>query len=234
MGQWMGILGFKDFKEYLLLNKEINCASWQDLKALCEAGIKANIMCGVFIRVRNPNTPDLKSPKVTTGWMNKICECFTHYIIHHTIDSINYTGNKLFGMWPYTEHILKLKMYDWELGNLCWFAKDLVKENPIASTDTCKVSSVFFLTMFNMVFPDGHPRTQLGTSCICQICWYAHGEMAIPDSQTLHGLCWNMITLLHIRTFILNFDVPCYTLHSTQKMVATGWNWSWWNYGKIH
>lgn len=144
MGQWMGVPGFDDFPELLLMNKEINRASRQDSKTLREAGIEANIIRGVFIGLRNPNTPQLESPKVTTVWMGKIRERFAHYVIRRTIDSIDFAGNKLFGMRPYTEHVLKLKMYDWESGNLRRFAKDLVKENPIASADTRKVSRFYF------------------------------------------------------------------------------------------
>ncbi|KIO00764.1 hypothetical protein M404DRAFT_151975 [Pisolithus tinctorius Marx 270] len=138
MGQWMGIPGFDDHREFLELNKEINRANRQDSKALREAGVEGSIIRGVFIGVRNQNTPDLLSPEVTREWMVKIRDRFAYYVIRRTIDSVDFGGNKLFGMRPYQEHILKLQMYDAEMGILRSFAKDLVKENPIASADTRK------------------------------------------------------------------------------------------------
>ena len=207
MGQWMGIPGFEDFKEYLLLNKEINRAHRQDTKALREAGIEANIVRGVFIGVRNPNTPDLESPKVTTGWMNKIRERFAHYVIRRTIDSIDYAGNKLFGMRPYTEHVLKLQMYDWESGNLRRFAKDLVKENPVASADTRKVSENSFFGRGDMAVSDGRlgriscdPQTHW--QVMSMLCHKVYIGAAVLDGQVLDSSLSNMLTSFCVRTFI--------------------------------
>ncbi|KAI6029042.1 P-loop containing nucleoside triphosphate hydrolase protein [Pisolithus microcarpus] len=138
MGQWMGVPNFDDHKEFLELNKEINRANRQDSKALREAGIEGNIIRGVFIGVRNQNTPAMESPTVTRDWMIKMRERFAPHVIRRTIDSVDFAGKKLFGMLPYQEHTLKLQMYDWEMGALRSFAKDLVKENPIASVDTRK------------------------------------------------------------------------------------------------
>ncbi|KAI6144170.1 P-loop containing nucleoside triphosphate hydrolase protein, partial [Pisolithus thermaeus] len=98
-----------------------------------QAGIEGNIIRGVFIGVRNQNTPDMESPAVTRDWMIKMRERFAPHVIRRTIDSVDFAGNKLFGMLPYKEHTLKLQMYSWEMGALRTFAKDLVKENPIAS-----------------------------------------------------------------------------------------------------
>ncbi|KAI6144776.1 hypothetical protein BKA82DRAFT_4016897 [Pisolithus tinctorius] len=122
MGQWMGIPRFNNHHEFLELNKEINHANCQDSKALCKAGVEGSIIQGIFISMQNQNTPDLLSPEVTHEWMVKIHD----------------HSNKLFGMHPYQEHILKLQMYDTEMSILRSFAKDLVKENPIASADTHK------------------------------------------------------------------------------------------------
>ncbi|KAI6137600.1 P-loop containing nucleoside triphosphate hydrolase protein [Pisolithus tinctorius] len=138
MGQWMGIPGFDNHNEFLELNKEINRANRQDSKALREAGIEGSIICGIFIGIRNQNTPDLLSPEVTREWMVKIRDRFAHNVIRRTINSVDHAGNKLFGLKPYLEHILKLRMYDNEMGVLRSFAKDLVRENPIASADTRK------------------------------------------------------------------------------------------------
>ena len=156
MGQWMGIPGFDDFKEYLQLNKEINQANQQDSKKLRDGGVDANIVRGVFISIRNPKMPDMELPIVTHTWMMKIRERFTVHVIQRTIDSVDYEGRKLFGMHPYIEHVLKLKMYNWEIAGLRNLAKDLVKENPIASSDTRKVSFYLFASHCALAVLDGH------------------------------------------------------------------------------
>ncbi|KAI6008888.1 hypothetical protein F5J12DRAFT_719288, partial [Pisolithus orientalis] len=131
MGQWMGIPSFDNHNEFLELNKEINCANCQDLKVLCEAGIKGSIIHSIFISIHNQNTPNLLSPEVTCEWMVKICDQFVHNVICQTINSVDHTDNMLFGLKLYIEHTLKLQMYDNEMGALRSFAKDLVIEDPI-------------------------------------------------------------------------------------------------------
>ncbi|KAI5988912.1 hypothetical protein EDC04DRAFT_2614443 [Pisolithus marmoratus] len=143
MGQWMGVPNFNDYKEFLELNKEINWANRQDSKALREAGIEGNII------------------PVMHDWMIKMRERFAPHVIHRTIDSVDHSGNKLFGLRPYQEHTMKLQMYEWEMGALRTFAKDLVKENPIASADMRKVSDCTVVAPQLLQWPSADYRAWL-------------------------------------------------------------------------
>lgn len=124
------------------LNREVNRATRRDNKVLREAGVEGSILRGVLVGKENPNTPELEFGNVMRQWMCKMRQRFARNVIRRTIDSLDCMGNKIFGMKPYMEHILKVKMYDWEMGNLRDFAKEIVKENLMASPDARKVSAI--------------------------------------------------------------------------------------------
>lgn len=126
MAQWMGIQKFDNYDEYTNMCRRINKANRQDSKAMQEAGAEANFIHGVFTGAHNKATPDLESPKLIHELMGTMQERFATHIICRTIDSVDHANQKLFGMRPYMEHIMKLRMYDWEMEQLCSFAKDIM------------------------------------------------------------------------------------------------------------
>lgn len=140
MGQLLGIQSFFDYEELQTLNREVSCATRHDNQALREAGEEGSVLRGVLIGTHNPETPELEFRTVMLDWMGKMRIRFAPFVIRRTIDSLDCEGNKIFGMRPYIDHILRLKMYDWEMNALRDFAKDIVKDNPISAADTRKVS----------------------------------------------------------------------------------------------
>ncbi|KAI9457025.1 P-loop containing nucleoside triphosphate hydrolase protein [Boletus coccyginus] len=112
---------------------QVSRASTAPSSAACSSGSATKIL------------PELQATAVTREWMAKIRDRFSYHVIRRTIDSVDHAGQKLFGMTPYQEHVLKLEMYPEEMQMLRGFAKDLVKENPIASADTRKTDKTIKL-----------------------------------------------------------------------------------------
>ena len=139
MGQWLGLANFTDYEEFSDMCRRINKGNRQDSKAMREAGAEGSVIRGVFTGSHNTDAPELESPALIRELMMTMRERFATHVIRRTIDSVDFEDNKLFGMCPYLEHTMKLRMYDWEMEQLRSFAKDLVKENLIASSDTRKV-----------------------------------------------------------------------------------------------
>ncbi|KAG6370138.1 P-loop containing nucleoside triphosphate hydrolase protein [Boletus reticuloceps] len=138
MGQWMGIPGFDNFDEFYDMSRQINRASRADSKALRDAGAEGSIIRGMLSSAPNKEAPSLELPGLVHEVMQKMRERFAANVIRRTIDSIDYKNEKLFGMKPYLEHVMEVRMYEWEMEMLRDIAKVLVQENPIASIDTRK------------------------------------------------------------------------------------------------
>ncbi|KAF9220463.1 hypothetical protein BS17DRAFT_820779 [Gyrodon lividus] len=69
---------------------------------------------------------------------------------------MDYQGSKLFGLRPYLDHTLKLKMYNWEINYLWTFAKEIIQDNPMAAVgDTQKY---FYIEFQRSML---HPRLNL-------------------------------------------------------------------------
>lgn len=140
MGDLLGIKGFNDHEELLKMTRELNAASRKDAKEQREAGYEGNQLRGTLIGKVNPNVPASEFAPKMRQWMKLMRERFAIHIIRRTIDSKDPRGQKLFGMRPYQDHSLHLRMYDWEMENLRSFAKEIVKDNPMAAAaDTRKV-----------------------------------------------------------------------------------------------
>lgn len=140
MGQWIGIPGCNDFDEFSDMSRRISRASREDSKAVRDAGAEGSVLRGMLSGARNKDAPSLELPGLIHEIMQKMRERFATHIIRRTIDSVDYKGEKLFGMKPYLEHIMEVRMYDWEMEKLRETAKAMVQENPIASADTSKVN----------------------------------------------------------------------------------------------
>lgn len=171
MGQWMGLPDFDDYEEYMCMCRRINKANRQDLKAMREAGAEGSFLRGAFTGSHNKDALELESPALIHELMGTMRERFATHVIRRTIDSVDYQNNQLFEMRPYKEHLMKLRMYDWEMDQLWSYAKDLVKENPIASSDTRKVcdslSTWFSPTPYARRGMNGCPgRPSLQASCV--------------------------------------------------------------------
>lgn len=162
MGQLLGIKNFFDYEEFMTLNREISRATRRDNKALRDAGVEGSILRGMLVGAHNPETPNLEFGTVMREWMRKMRDRFALYVIRRTIDSLDTSGNKIFGMRPYLDHCLGVKMSAWEMSNLRDFAKEIVKDNPMATADTRKVSSQFIFSEAgrgrNAAVLDGHAR----------------------------------------------------------------------------
>ncbi|KAH0832859.1 hypothetical protein J3R83DRAFT_11786 [Lanmaoa asiatica] len=157
MGQLLGIESFFDYEEFMTLNHEVSHVTHHDNQALREEGEEGSLLCGVLIELHNPDTSKLEFKKVMLDWMAKMRECFAVYVICRMIDSLNCKGNKIFGMQPYIEHILRLNIYDWEMNALRDFVKDIVKDNPISAVDTRKHFYIEFRR--SMLHPCLNPKS---------------------------------------------------------------------------
>ena len=151
MGQLLGIKSFFDYKEFQILNCEVSQATCHNSQALQEAGTEGSLIHSVLTGSHNSGAPKLKFHQVMLKWMTKMRECFALYVICHTIDSLDCNANKIFGIQPYIDHILRLKMYDWEMNTLRDFAKEIIKDNPISAVDTHKISFICHPTMMAML-----------------------------------------------------------------------------------
>jgi len=164
MGQLLGIQSFFDYEEFQTLNREVSRATRRDNQALREAGEEGSVLRGVLTGSHNPDAPALEFRGVMLEWMTKMRERFAPYVIRRTIDSLDCEGKKIFGMRPYIEHVLRLKMYDWEMNALRDFAKDIVKDNPISAADTRKVRLLSLLIM-HIAIAHAHAVTNAITYC---------------------------------------------------------------------
>jgi len=151
MGDLLGISGFDKPEEFQKMTRELNAASRRNAKAIRDAGVEGNQLRGTLIGKVNKASPTLEFGSCMRTWMKVMGDQFGKHIIRRTIDSLNYRKQKLFGMRPYIEHFLMLRMYDWEMENLRSFAKEIVKDNPMAAAaDTRKVSH---FTIFAIILP---------------------------------------------------------------------------------
>ncbi|KAG8213507.1 hypothetical protein J3R82DRAFT_12050 [Butyriboletus roseoflavus] len=157
MGDLLGIKGFDDHDELVKMTRELNAASRKDAKEQREAGYEGNQLRGTLIGKVNPNVPAAEFAPKMRQWMKVMRERFSTHIIQRTIDSKDPRGQKLFGMRPYQDHSLHLRMYEWEMENLRSFAKEIVKDNPMAAAaDTRKHFYIEFRR--SMLHPRLNPK----------------------------------------------------------------------------
>lgn len=148
MGDLLGVRGFDKPEELQKMNRELNAASRRDAKTIRDAGAEGNELRGTLIGKVNKATPNLEFAPAMRTWMKVMRDHFAKHVIRRTIDSLDYRNQKLFGMRPYIEHFLKLRMYDWEMDNLRNFAKEIIKDNPMAAAaDTRKVGCISVFSM---------------------------------------------------------------------------------------
>ena len=220
MGQLLGIEGFFDHEEFLQLNREVNRATRRDNKALRDAGVEGSILRGVLVGKQNTDTPELEFSNVMRQWMSKMRERFAPNVIRRTIDSLDYTGSKIFGIKPYLEHVLKVKMHNWEMGILRDFAKEIAKDNPMASPDTRKVSPV----LLRMSIADG------GKHLLRRYARAFLQDMAILDGQEACPFAF-LIRPPH-STFTSNSATRSFIPASIQSLVIIGRSLSRWKPGR--
>ncbi|KAF8422282.1 P-loop containing nucleoside triphosphate hydrolase protein [Boletus edulis BED1] len=178
MGQWMGIPGFDNFDEFSDMSRQINRASRADSKALRDAGAEGSIIRGMLSGARNKEAPSLELPGLVHEVMQKMRERFAANVIRRTIDSIDYKNEKLFGMKPYLEHVMEVRMYEWEMEMLRDIAKVLVQENPIASIDTRKNFYIEFRR--SILHPTSNPKTDMDFPTIDSIeAWGNHRQKTV-------------------------------------------------------
>ena len=134
MGQLIGISAFFNDDQWLKMKRELEGAMRRDRSKQRDAGQQGSMLRSVLVgRESNPDAPNLEYLGVMTRWMVTMREHFTLHVIRRTVDSVNNQGNKIFGLKPFSEHFLLVKMHSWETANLHRIAQNLVSDNPLAT-----------------------------------------------------------------------------------------------------
>ncbi|KAG8213185.1 hypothetical protein J3R82DRAFT_11613, partial [Butyriboletus roseoflavus] len=110
----MGIQQFSNKVVYDSMTRELNSAQGKDYKAKHESENATEHLRKLF-----PGT-DAYDPMKTklypklqkySPWLREV---FSLHVIHHTLNSIDYQGQKICEMRPYCEHVMLIELHDWE------------------------------------------------------------------------------------------------------------------------
>lgn len=108
MGHVMGICPF--FNK----TKDLNCVQGRDCRAKHESDKASDHIWAVH---SNQDPHELIKtefyPKLQI-YIPQIHEVFSKHVICHTLDSIDYHGQKIFSMRPYLTHVMLIELHQWE------------------------------------------------------------------------------------------------------------------------
>ena len=134
MGSMLGIGAFTNKTQYADMTNELNRAQAKDRKAERESAAAGDrlrsLLGGQEINIAETNSAFVPKLRKWVPWMR---EAFGPYIIRRTLDSIDYSGERIFGLPPYEEHTMLLKLRDWELQRLHNITSELIDNGSLAT-----------------------------------------------------------------------------------------------------
>ena len=133
MGHVMDIRPFFDKSKYDQMTKDLNHVQARDRRAEHESDKASNHLRAV-LSSQDPH--ELRKtefyPKLQT-YIPQIREAFYEHVICRTLDSVDYRGQKIFGMRPYLEHVMLIELRQWEKQALTALTDEMVQEAPITT-----------------------------------------------------------------------------------------------------
>ena len=121
-------------------------------------------------------------------WVPWICEVFAPYIIQCTLDSVDHTENRIFGLPPYEEHIMLLELRKWEKNQLRTVTSELIEQGLL--TTLAGVGKVCYPSLL-LSLMGGHPgcplrHDNLGHVTRCKVSSHGHPGCPLPCSFLGH------------------------------------------------
>lgn len=168
MGAMMGIQAFGSKDTYLEMTKELNRAQAKDRKAEKESVDAAERLRSLLggLDVDQATSSSEFVPKLRR-WVPFIRKGFSKFVIRRTLDSVDYAGNKIFGLPPYHVHVLVLELRDWERKTLTDITSELIDQSPVTTlAGAGKVSPSHYIFIPYDRRP-GRPRTSTLQSLMC-------------------------------------------------------------------
>jgi hypothetical protein len=164
-GQLLGIPSFSDHSEHQQMNRDLSGAIRRDRRHQRQATAASNPLSAVFVGSEPlSDMSDLEYPQIMTRWMVKMREYYAKHVIRRTVNSVDHAGNKIFGIEPYLEHPILVKMYDWEMANLGHIARTVIKQHPLATLIGASKVTIHFSNPTTIHADAYHYRTSTPTS----------------------------------------------------------------------
>ena len=142
------------------MTKELNRAQAKDRKAERQsenAGDQLRALLGGKDMEQVAGNSEL-APKLR-HWVPWIREVFAPYIIRRTLDSVDHTGNRIFGLPPYEEHVMLLELREWEKNQLRAVTSELIEQGSL--TTLAGAGKVCYPSLL-LSLMGGHPGRPLG------------------------------------------------------------------------
>ena len=168
MGAMMGIQVFGSKDTYLEMTKELNRTQAKDRKAEKESVDAAKRLRSLLggLNIDQATSSSEFVPKLRR-WVPFIRKGFSKFVIRRTLDSVDYAGNKIFGLPPYHVHVLVLELRDWERKTLTDITSELIDQSPVTTlAGAGKVSPSHYIFIPYDGCP-GRPCTSTLQSLMC-------------------------------------------------------------------
>ncbi|KIN92956.1 hypothetical protein M404DRAFT_172153, partial [Pisolithus tinctorius Marx 270] len=124
MGRMMGISELRDKEKFDEMSRELSHAQAKDRKAKRDsAEDRLRGLLGGEEKTAERNT---ETRPVLQQWVPWLRDRFSKHVIRRTLDSLDYRGNKIFGLPPYQEHVMLLELREWERSRLATITEELV------------------------------------------------------------------------------------------------------------
>ena len=156
----MGIDVFGDEPKYIEMTRELNRAQAKDRKAERQSENGADHL---RILLSGSDAHDPRKTELYPRLQNYIPwlrDIFSKHVICRTLDSVDYQGQKIFGMAPYHEHVMLLELREWEKKALSALVNKTLEYTPL--TTLVGTGKVRFHIFLRRVMPALLQRWNLG------------------------------------------------------------------------
>ncbi|KAI6138975.1 P-loop containing nucleoside triphosphate hydrolase protein [Pisolithus tinctorius] len=124
MGRMMGISELRDKEKFDEMSRELSRAQAKDRKA--ERDSAEDRLRGLLGGEEKTAERNTETRPVLQQWVPWLRDRFSKHVIRRTLDSLDYRGNKIFGLPPYQEHVMLLELREWERSRLATITEELV------------------------------------------------------------------------------------------------------------
>ena len=169
MGAMMGIQVFGSKDTYLKMTKELSRMQAKDRKAEKESVDAAERLRSLLggLDVNQATSSSEFVPKLR-HWVPFIHKGFSKFMICRTLASVDYVGNKIFGLPPYHIHVLVLELRNWERKTLTDITSELINQSPMTTlAEAGKVSPSHDIFILYDRHPGRLSRTSTPQSLMC-------------------------------------------------------------------
>ncbi|KIN92842.1 hypothetical protein M404DRAFT_172474 [Pisolithus tinctorius Marx 270] len=106
------------------MSRELSRAQAKDRKA--ERDSAEDRLRGLLGGEEKTAERNTETRPVLQQWVPWLRDRFSKHVIRRTLDSLDYRGNKIFGLPPYQEHVMLLELREWERSRLATITEELV------------------------------------------------------------------------------------------------------------